>query len=355
MPCAPSARAGLLAALLLTGAAWGQQVCRDVTTVETRGYPSTLEGTDAGADGVVEQAIQDALAQAIAEVRGAFIRQETELVDRAVTKALDTHSTTRTTTLEERIETQASGLILGYDVLAQDVDPATSLPRVTVRARVCNDPRLAVQVGGRRQGATSFTDEVARALVDSGWAAATVASGTAPLRAALDTGASHMARVEFHSREQGTWRGLEQVDVTLHASIVDMLGNTFVAGFTRTETGTGRTDAEAIAATMPALAATLVQAFNDGVGAPTQARVTLTFGGVTMPHTPGELERILRDTGRITDLDTHWDRSAGIIQVRAETGMDACGLADRAARTRRLLVQTDSCTHRRATLQVLRQ
>jgi hypothetical protein len=341
--------------LALVSVARAREPCLSEVVVETTGY-GVIDGR--GATGL-NTATLDALAQAVAQVRGAFVTVETELVD-AFTQTFD-GATTRTvdaSAFRRVIEERASGLVLGYEVLSA-VESAGAM-RVTARVTVCADARLSVRWTGPRDAEAAFLGALRTALAASGWHVVTEPPGaSSDLRAAgFRTGSSHIVSVYVRSNDRGAYRDLHQVEMGFSVRVQSAIGGEVVAALDTTVNSVGRTqqeaEAEAARTAAGSLANDLLRAVRGTSSSLTSSRTTVVFSGIRRSNTPLELQRALLGVPGVQAADV-LGGTDGNVQIDVHTSRDLCAVASDLASDRRFLLHLDACDGRVATIRVLRE
>lgn len=325
---------------------------RSVTTVAT-GY------APAGASSDLQQteAVIQALANAIGQIRGVFVEQQAQLSDVYQTALRDeTFSVVSTTNFSETIRTRTSGLVVGYEVARSSLHG--DLLEVEVRVTVCTDPRLLVDWAGPPQMRTAFEDALRQVLQPTGWTVLTANNFTHldVAVASLETGASHVVSAGMRSADGSRWEGMDSVDVTLTLTLYDVIGNELLQGGSYTTSAIGRSSEEAAAAAVDQLgrevAGDVVRAL--AAGGAVQSVLHVTFRNVRRPNTPVELQTELERVPGVVAIEMA-GMDEGSVRFRVHGAISACALSAELSRTRRLLLRESECSGFAAVIDVLRE
>lgn len=325
---------------------------RSVTTVATGYGPAGVSP-----DLQQTEAVIQALANAIGQVRGVFVEQQAQLTDVYQTALRDeTFSVVSTTDFTETIRTRTSGLVVAYEVARSSLHG--DLLEVEVRVTVCTDPRLLVDWAGPPQLRTAFEDALRQVLQPTGWTVLTTNSVTHldVAAASLETGASHVVTASMRSADGGRWEGMDSVDVTLTLNLYDVIGNELLQGGSYTTSAIGRSSGEATASAVDQLgrevAGYVVRALAaDGAA---QSVLHVTFRNVRRPNTPVELKTELeRVPGVVTVEMAGMEEDS--VRFRVHGAISACALSAEVSLTRRLLLREGECSDFAAVIDVLRE
>lgn len=339
------------ASALLSGTAVAAE-CRQVVTTVATGFGVATESIDEQEN----SAVLDALASAVAQVRGVFVDRRTELVDVYSSMVGGGGSrATATTDFSDSIRTRSSGLVVGYQLLDSWID--RGVLNVELSVGVCKDPRLVVDWYGPARTRFVFEEAFRQVLVPTGWAVISADDvwGRNIEEASLASGATHIVRAELRTEDRGRWEGMERVDSTLTVSLRDVLGNELLRGSSRTGQAVGRTLDEATNAGLSELARTaagdVVRALAGD--APTTT-MTITFNNIRRANTPVELRGELQGVPGVVSV-TQGVIGEGMVVFEVAGSLDACSLSAKVARTRRMLLREIACSATRASLDVLRE
>lgn len=346
-----------LCALIMVLASLSSAVaaCVNSQWVETVGYGAP----GATAEGGTSTALAAALAEAVVQVNGTFLQQlvqiESAVTTRIGTDSLDSESVDY---FREQIEQSTSGVIMSFEIIERAQEHG--LVKLTVRAAVCADPRIILDLSGDLSAVAVIESELVSTVQGAGWqvaAAVPLHNISNPIETFFATGATHIFTMQVFVSGHENYRDLElvrlEVSATLSALGRSELTGTYVAaaeGLGVTRDAAVRT---AAANAAPELGSALLTSL---AGGPQTSLVSVIVTNVQRPSTRFEIEnQIAAATGTELVGSIDWDDELKRLSFRVSSAKPTCDLAASIADSRRLLLNVETCSAGRIELRTVRE
>jgi hypothetical protein len=323
------------------------------------------EATGVGAagrdtSGRFREALSEALASAIAKTSGLYIDKQVLLRESSeITNVNGEKNVNRKQDFERNLNERLAGTVLDYSIL-QDNITAKGLERVTVKARVCLDKRIALSLRGNPALVRSLQGLLEDSVKQVGWDVVEVPPTSASpgtegvLDIALNAGATLVGTGNITATGTPTGRFRKAV-VGINASFVDARTLEVAASVNVTSRGIGFTQKEANADALKEIAQKVSKALTVRLlAAKDRKKGVLRIQDVKRSNIRFTLAQLLENIpGVVSVTDTAFDGAAHEIRLTLETSADLCTIASALADQRRVLLRLGSCDSSGADLFVI--
>jgi hypothetical protein len=334
------------------------QMCVNVQDAEATGYG--IAGADS--DTQFRQALSEALASAVAQTSGLFINRKTELTE--IVRSIQTgddYSSSESSEFSQTVVERLSGTILSYEVLSNTTSES-GLQGVTIRATLCLDQRIVLNLLGSREDIITFSGQLRSNVTGAGWQISaltenvTIRDARQGLEVALASGATLILDGQLTSSEVQGSQDTTSVIATLSATLFDTKSLDIVASFELSGNGIGYTLQDAKQDALSKLSSELANKMSiKFLESSDRQKGIIIIKNITRSGNRFTLGDLAAETpGVIAVNDASYEESSQTVKLDLDVSASLCDIADALTNNRRIIMRLDDCGDNSAELTAIR-